>query len=251
MKVMNHIQLMFKNRMLIAVLILLLVSCKKEIIDIRGSVSGRIETRADVGFSQKDLPGVKIELFNTDVKKVTYPDENGQFTFSDLPPGHYNFLFTKEGFDSVRIFNYPLIGLGKPSILFDRIYLSKPKKFKFTELKINLIHEKDATLVEGYALLENADYYNYPQFCFYFDKVPTVSNTNYAQAIRTVSSFTKFQNDTIYIKDYILKAYEKGEKLYMGVYFLNYENGTDYSQGSNGLGTKEQKGLEPQELIVK
>jgi hypothetical protein len=106
-----------KYKILVLILAIQFLACNKEEETLTGSLIGKLTM--DVG---NDLSGIKIELENKCLKKETFTDDKGIFSFDNLVRDYYDITVSKVGYDTIR-FTEIILGNGKPNI--SEIYLHK------------------------------------------------------------------------------------------------------------------------------
>jgi hypothetical protein len=86
------------------VAVMILSNCQEEtIIDSKGDIVGFVKLFDEKGVEIQDKSNVKITL---DEKHTVVTDAIGRFNFKGIEPGTYQVVYEKEGFGTVKKFNY-------------------------------------------------------------------------------------------------------------------------------------------------
>ena len=91
------------------------ISCEEENV-LRGELIGRIGAVMDeFGKLMTDRSGYNVVLEGTIPEKSAVTDREGRFTIMNLEAGTYNLLFSKPGFQTLKVFSYQFNGGNVPT----------------------------------------------------------------------------------------------------------------------------------------
>jgi hypothetical protein len=119
---MIHLRLNFLNQAItfrwVMIAIIILLGCEEETIvkDNKGEIIGFVTLLDENGIEIQDKSNVKITL---DEKHSVTTNAIGRFEFKDIEAGTYQVLFEKEGFGSVKRFNYIFTAGNVPGVITD------------------------------------------------------------------------------------------------------------------------------------
>jgi hypothetical protein len=144
---------------LIIVAMLVLSGCQEETITGggKGDIMGFVALLDETGFEIKDKSNIKVTL---DDNHSVVTNASGRFDFKDVEAGTYHVLFEKEGFGSVKRFNFIFTGGNVPGIISD---VNMVDLSDITILSKQVETSSNAVTVSG--TMSNTDQY---YFVYYF-----------------------------------------------------------------------------------
>ena len=126
--------------------LLIFFSCEKEDNDpagLKGELFGKVETFDEFGYPLPDHSGVKVTIEGTDPLLETVTDPSGNYSFEELKTGTYHLIFSKENFQTRKIFSYQFIGGSVPTYFNTLIYLSEVSSTEIEQFSISVTDENN------------------------------------------------------------------------------------------------------------
>ena len=108
-----------------------------------GDLFGRVETFDEFGQSMPDHKGVEVIIEGTDPLLKTLTDASGNYSFEGLQTGTYNLVFTKDRFQTRKVFSYQFVGGKVPTYFNTLVYLSEKSTTSITEFSISVTDENN------------------------------------------------------------------------------------------------------------
>ena len=106
------------NTILVAILLTTPSSCDEETVVtvVTGELIGRVGAVMDeFGNLMNDRGGYLVTLEGTTPELFAETDNDGKFEVRDLPAGTYNLVFSKSGFQTIKVFSYQFNGGNVPT----------------------------------------------------------------------------------------------------------------------------------------
>jgi hypothetical protein len=135
---------------------------EKIIDETKGSIVGFIKLIDEIGIDIKDKSGIKITL---DATHSTTTNAAGKFTLTDIVPGNYRISIEKDGYGTVKKFNYLFAGGKTPGVVLD-ITLVGLSKLALTSKQLSVV--ADNTVRINGTMTETSSYY----FIYFFTNKP-------------------------------------------------------------------------------
>ena len=212
------------KKLLTGFLIVILFSgCEKSenLLDLKGTLKGRIYTLDEFGYQVSDNENILIQLEGSEPLISSVTDSTGRYEIKDIPTGTYNLIISKEGYGSNIRQGFQIVGGNEP------LYL------------IGSIIEKSSTLIENLSLeilndseiylkgIVNHNYiiaewdFNKPTIRYFIHDENNPSGDNYVETF-----WLRFEGDSgsqlfsrIYIDN---KRFPSGSKIYIIAYGYYY-----------------------------
>lgn len=201
-----------KKFLFFLVLIPLFISCNKEEIGNKVSITGFVKLINEQGDEIFDKNKVTVTIEGT--SSSTKTDNYGKFLFKGLKAGKpYAFVFSKDSFGTISSAKYQFVGDAKPGVIsIQNLYKLPTIEVSNTSIEF----KNNDILIKGEMSLTS----NYRIRCFANDSVD-VSNTHYDYA-----SFFYSGSATYPVFDYFssyidVESYKPGTTYYVAVYFFN------------------------------
>jgi hypothetical protein len=121
-------------------------SCENEDNDpagLKGDLFGKVETFDEFGYPLPDHSGVKVTIEGTEPLLETMTDSSGNYSFEELKTGTYHLVFSKDDFQTRKIFSYQFIGGSVPTYLNTQVYLSEVSSTNINQFSISITDESD------------------------------------------------------------------------------------------------------------
>jgi hypothetical protein len=177
-----------KTNLLIFISALLLVSChdkeSEEIIDLKGTVKGKVTLVNEFGFPENDQSGASWSFSDGTKDFSAATNQTGDFLLENVPIGTYNATLQKPDYSPATIRGIRIAGGKEPFYL--SYYLSRPSTTKITELSMQFVN--------GFINLNGKVKHNYAGDFFYvrlvifFGNTPDVSPQKHSRSVTTYFS---------------------------------------------------------------
>ena len=97
--------------------VMIIFSCDEpEVRPLSGDLIGRVGALMDeFGKLMTDRSGYLVRLEGTTPELTATTDKDGKFSISNLPAGTYNLVFSKSGFQTLKVFSYQFNGGNVPT----------------------------------------------------------------------------------------------------------------------------------------
>jgi len=132
--------------LIIATAIFIFFSCEKEDNDpagLKGNLFGKVETFDEFGYPLPEHSGVKVTIEGTDPLLETMTDPSGNYSFEGLKTGTYHLVFTKDNFQTRKIFSYQFIGGSVPTYFNTLVYLSEISSTAIHQFSMSVTDENN------------------------------------------------------------------------------------------------------------
>jgi hypothetical protein len=210
----------------------LLAGCKdEEHLKMTGDIVGFVKLVDEYGVELADKSNVTVSLNENTTAKT---DKSGRFEFRNLAPGNLKIEFKKEGFSTVRRYNFAFVGGIKPAVIHDVNLISLPK---IEVQSKNVVVSASYASISG-TITEVDRYY----FRYYFSDKPDVSNENYV-SVSAISfccgSVSQFKHELLIdavASPLYMVAYATSPCNAEGIYdYYNYEKGISVNPAGKKL----------------
>ena len=108
-----------------------------------GDLFGSIQTFDEFGNLLHDHSGVQVAIEGTDPLITTMTDSAGDYYFEDLPTGTYNLVFTKDNFQTQKIFSQQFVGGDLPTHITRVLFLSAVSTTTILGFSISITDENN------------------------------------------------------------------------------------------------------------
>ena len=147
-----------------------LSGCQEEkIVMPKGNVVGFVKLFSEEGSAVADKSGVKITV---NEKHSALTNDAGRFELTGMEPGTYTLTFEKDGFGTMKRFNFIFAAGNVPALVSD-VNLGELPDINILDHSVSVAN--GIATVTG-SISETESYY----FIYYFNDKPEVDNINYA-----------------------------------------------------------------------
>lgn len=108
-----------------------------------GDLFGSIQTFDEFGTPLQDHSGVEVTVEGTDPVMETLTDSEGNYHFDDLTTGTYNLIFTKDKYQTQKIFSHQFIGGSIPTYITRILYLSTISTTSIKSFSVSITEENN------------------------------------------------------------------------------------------------------------
>lgn len=108
-------------------------------LDLEGTLKGKVITYDEFGWTIKDYDGLSVNAESGDVLLTTIVDSNGRYELINIPTGTYKIYTSKEGYGTVFVSPYPIVGGVTPS--YRDFYIYKIPDIKIENLSLEMIDD--------------------------------------------------------------------------------------------------------------
>ena len=106
-----------------------------------GDLFGAIQTFDEFGNLSDDHSGVQVAIEGTNPLITTLTDSDGRYYLEDLTTGTYNLVFTKDNFQTQKIFSQQFVGGGLPTYITRVLFLSAVSTTSILSFSISITEE--------------------------------------------------------------------------------------------------------------
>lgn len=172
--------------------ILIVFSCSEETVyDLpTGQLLGYVSLNKITDTGDGDS-GVKVTVEGSDPEIEVSTDSTGKYIINDLEAGTYNFIFSKEGYGTYKMYGEKFIGGDKPGVL-DPVYLSEYSDIVLDSISLYYVSNySEVYFVVNVFLPEEMGSYFYLRY--YISDNPEVNYTSYKQTDINYLYYTRGQ----------------------------------------------------------
>lgn len=229
----------------------LIISCtKKDDTKFTGSVSGRVSLYDTKRTQLSDLNGISIKLLqeNKTIEK-TITDNDGSFTFKNMPEGVLNLVFHKDNFggcdtleftnndeditlENITLFEYPPVTITLNEVQFDGTYVNITYGIEF-----NSVNRFSCSTEYFLSTNPNVSYNNY-QFRFFEGGSTTASSDmHYTCGLEMTRQY------------YYDAGFKRGDRVYLVLYPTNADFESFYELINKTLTVKAHVRKNPSNIV--